>query len=128
MFSIPRTWGFGIDQRSDCRIAAQSQQAAAAGGPDARGRNAELGADLGMRHRRVLDNYLHTATAAGQHFAIGFTSGLRPPAAAPALAPRLATLQQATAWLEIERPNLHAAVDYAARARLPHAIQIPAAM
>ena len=77
---------------------------------------------------RLLDYYLHTATAAGQHFAIGFTSGHRPPAAASAWAPQLATLQQATAWLEIERPNLHAAVDYAARARLPHAIQIPAAM
>jgi hypothetical protein len=45
--------GLGADQGSDGRMAAQPVQAAAAGGPDAADRDAQLGADLGVRHRRV---------------------------------------------------------------------------
>ena len=78
---------------------------------------------------RLLDYYLHTAAAAGGHFATGLTADRPPTTDPPAWVPPLATLQQAAAWLEIERPNLHAAVDYAAaRARFLHATQIPAAM
>ena len=44
-------------QRSDGRIAAQLLQAAAAGRPDAPDRDTQLGADLGVRHRRVLDQH-----------------------------------------------------------------------
>jgi hypothetical protein len=43
--------------------------------------------------------------------------------------PQLSTPQQAVAWLETERANLHAAVGYAAACgRFQHAIAIPAAM
>ena len=78
---------------------------------------------------RLLDYYMHAAAAAGRHFTFGSTVGASPTAVPQAWAAQLATLQQATAWLEIERPNLHAAVNYAAaRARLVHATQIPAAM
>jgi len=79
---------------------------------------------------RLLDYYLHTALAAGRHFATS-TAVYRhlPPGDPPAYAPDVTTYQQAAEWLEAERPNLHAAVDYCAtRGRLPHAAQIPAAM
>jgi len=47
--------GFGVDQGGDCRMAAQLVQAAAASRPDALDRDAQPGADLGVRHWRVLD-------------------------------------------------------------------------
>src|SRR5215469_5818105 len=77
---------------------------------------------------RLLDYYLHTAAAAGRHFAY---PGRRrpPPGSPPAPAPELSTLGQAGAWLEAERANLHAAADHAAaHSRFLHAIAIPAAM
>ena len=70
---------------------------------------------------RLLDYYLHTALAAGRHFATRPSAyGRPPPGRPPAQAPDLSTLGQAAAWLEAERANLHAAADYAAgRGRLP---------
>jgi DNA-binding SARP family transcriptional activator/tetratricopeptide (TPR) repeat protein len=79
---------------------------------------------------RLLDYYLHTALAAGRHFAT-WPSAYRhpPPGRPPAQAPDLSALGQAGAWLEAERVNLHAATDYApSRACFPHAIAIPAAI
>jgi tetratricopeptide (TPR) repeat protein len=74
---------------------------------------------------RLLDYYLHTALAAGRHF----TSWDSGPRRSSAQAPDLLTLEEAGAWLEAERANLHAAADYAAgRARFPHAFAIPVAM
>jgi tetratricopeptide (TPR) repeat protein/transcriptional regulator with XRE-family HTH domain len=79
---------------------------------------------------RLLDYYLHTALAAGQHIPVYNPNlGSLPPARPPACAPTLATPAQAAAWLEAERANLHAAADYAAASELPrHAMLIPAAM
>ncbi len=57
--------------------------------------------------------------------------GRRPPAARatrPRSAPQLATSAEAAAWLEAERPNLHAAVGFAAEAMPLHAIAIATAM
>src|SRR5215831_2506509 len=64
---------------------------------------------------RLLDYYLHTAAAAGRHFA-SWASAYRfpPPGRPPAQAPDLSTLGRAAAWLEAERANLHAAAEYAA--------------
>ena len=79
---------------------------------------------------RLLDYYLHTTGAAGRHFASS-TAVYRhlPPRDPPAYTPDVTTYQQAAEWLEIERPNLHAAVDYCVtQGRLPHAAQIPTAM
>jgi len=79
---------------------------------------------------RLLDYYLHTALAAGRHFAPRTSTYRRSlPGHPPAQAPKLATLGQAVAWLEAERANLHAAADYAAtRGRSRQAIVIPAAI
>jgi tetratricopeptide (TPR) repeat protein/transcriptional regulator with XRE-family HTH domain len=79
---------------------------------------------------RLLDYYLHTALAAGRYFDTGASTYRRPPPGnPPARAPDLSTLGHAAAWLEAERANLHATVDYAAtRGRVGHAIAIPAAM
>ena len=87
---------------------------------------AEDSADCDAATVRLLDYYLHTALAAARHFASWADAYRRPPAGlAPAFAPGLSTLQQAVGWLEAERTNLHAAVDYAAASgREPHAVQI----
>jgi tetratricopeptide (TPR) repeat protein/transcriptional regulator with XRE-family HTH domain len=79
---------------------------------------------------RLLDYYLHTALAAGQHISRGNPSlGSLPPPRPPACAPALSAPGQAATWLEAERANLHAAADYAAANELPrHAMLIPAAM
>ena len=79
---------------------------------------------------RLLDYYLHTALAASTHIpARGPARRLPPPGNPPACAPQISTLRQATAWLEAERANLHAAAGYAAASELPlHAIAIPDAM
>ena len=68
--------------------------------------------------------------AADRHFASWTSTSSRPrPGRPPAHAPDLSALEQAAAWLEAERANLHAAADYAAgRGRSSHAIAIPAAM
>ncbi len=79
---------------------------------------------------RLLDYYLHTARAAGQHMPSWFTAeSPAPPGHPPASAPPVSTPRQAAAWLEAERANLHAAAGYAAASgRLLHAMLIPAAM
>ncbi|HYB86198.1 MAG TPA: tetratricopeptide repeat protein [Streptosporangiaceae bacterium] len=79
---------------------------------------------------RLVNYYAHVAAAASRHIATWTTAGGRlPPAGPPACAPPLATSGEAAAWLESERPNLHAALDYAAAREMPlHAIAIAAAM
>jgi tetratricopeptide (TPR) repeat protein/transcriptional regulator with XRE-family HTH domain len=79
---------------------------------------------------RLLDYYLHTAWAAGQHIPQWLTAeGPAPPGGSPATAPPMSTRRQAAAWLEAERANLHAAAGYAAASGRPlHAVLIPAAM
>ncbi|HEV3288815.1 MAG TPA: tetratricopeptide repeat protein [Streptosporangiaceae bacterium] len=87
-------------------------------------------ADRDAAAGRVLDYYLHTALAAGRHFEPRASAYRRPPPGhPPAQAPDLSALRQAAAWLETERPNLHAAADYAATCgRSRHAIVMPAVM
>jgi tetratricopeptide (TPR) repeat protein/transcriptional regulator with XRE-family HTH domain len=87
-------------------------------------------ADAGAAAGRLLDYYAHTAAAAGRHIETGITATARPlPGEPPAVAPPLSTAGQASAWLDAERANLHAAVGYAAaRGRPGHAIAIPAAI
>ena len=87
-------------------------------------------ADAEVATERLLDYYVHTALAADRYFVIRASTYDRPrPGSPPAQAPDLSTLGQAAAWLEAERPNLHAAADHAAAGgRSRHAIAIPAAM
>ena len=79
---------------------------------------------------RLLDYYLHTALAAGQHMPSWFAAeSPAPPGHPPASAPPVSTPRQAAGWLEAERANLHAAAGYAAATGRPlHAVLIPAAM
>jgi tetratricopeptide (TPR) repeat protein/transcriptional regulator with XRE-family HTH domain len=79
---------------------------------------------------RLLTYYAHVAAAASRHIATWTTAGGRlPPTSPPASAPQLATPSEAAAWLEAERPNLYAAVNYAAAKKMPlDAIAIAAAM
>jgi tetratricopeptide (TPR) repeat protein/transcriptional regulator with XRE-family HTH domain len=79
---------------------------------------------------RLLDYYLHTALAASTHIPALIAARARTPAVQPpAHAPQISGPSQATAWLEAERANLHAAVDYAAAsARTLHATGIAAAI
>jgi len=74
-----------------------------------------------------LNYYARTALAAGQHFR-SWPEDRNLLATGPlARPPGLTTLEQAAAWLEAERPNLHAATDYAgATGRHRLAVQIPA--
>jgi tetratricopeptide (TPR) repeat protein/transcriptional regulator with XRE-family HTH domain len=78
---------------------------------------------------RVVSYYSHTAAAASRHIATWTTAGGRaPPGGPPAHAPRLATPQEAAAWLEAERSNLFATVSYAAEALPQHAVAIATAI
>ena len=79
---------------------------------------------------RLLDYYLHTAVAAGQHVDWRPSIVGSPlPGPAPACAPELRTEEEAVAWLGTERANLHACVGHAAaHGRLVHAVRIPVAM
>jgi len=79
---------------------------------------------------RLLDYYLHTALAAGQHLPSSNPNlASLPPARPPESAPVLSTPGQAATWLEAERANLRAAADHAAVSELlRHAVLIPAAM
>jgi tetratricopeptide (TPR) repeat protein/transcriptional regulator with XRE-family HTH domain len=87
-------------------------------------------ADAEAAAGRLLDYYLHTAAAAGQHIETRVIAVSRPlPGEPPAVAPPLSTAAQSSAWLEAERANLHAAAGYAAASGRPgHAIAIPAAI
>ena len=79
---------------------------------------------------RLLDYYLHAALAASQRIP-GYTAVQGPPPAGqpPPHMPDVSSRARAAAWLEAERPNLHAAADYAAASgKHLHAVQIPAAV
>jgi len=91
---------------------------------------ADGSADAHLAVGRLVNYYAHVAVAASRHIATWTTAGGRlPPASPPASAPLLATPREAVGWLEAERPNLHAAVDYAATSGMPlHAIAIATAM
>jgi tetratricopeptide (TPR) repeat protein/transcriptional regulator with XRE-family HTH domain len=79
---------------------------------------------------RLVSYYAHVAAAASRHIATWTTAGGRPPPGRPpAMAPKLATAPDAAAWLEAERPSLHASVDWAAAHAMPgHAVAIATAM
>ena len=79
---------------------------------------------------RLVNYYTHVAAAAGKYVATWTTAGGRaPPGLPPGGAPPVTSSQQAAAWLESERPNLYAAVNYAAVEAMPlHAITIATAM
>jgi tetratricopeptide (TPR) repeat protein/transcriptional regulator with XRE-family HTH domain len=71
---------------------------------------------------RLLDYYVHAATAAGRHFKrTGYDDS-------PAWNPELATRDQAAKWLGAERGNLQAAVDYGAVRDWPAGVAIPVAI
>jgi tetratricopeptide (TPR) repeat protein/transcriptional regulator with XRE-family HTH domain len=91
---------------------------------------AEDSADCEASVTRLLDYYLEAALAAGRHF-VGWASpyGATRTWQPPTDAPDVSALEQAVAWLEAERANLHAAADYAARHGIsPHRAAIPDAM
>lgn len=96
----------------------------------ARGLAAHDPSDADAATERLLDYYLHTALAADLLIPLWDTAYRpRPAVSWPGDAPDLQTLADAAAWLEAERPNLHAAADHAAaRGRYLHAAQIPAAL
>jgi len=78
---------------------------------------------------RLVNYYAHVAAAASKHIATWTTAGDRPPPGSPpGSAPELATADEAAAWLEAERPNLHAAVDLAAETMPRYAVAIATAM
>ena len=88
-------------------------------------------ADCDAAAGRLLDYYLHAAVVASQRIAPwGTTAAGRLPAGGlTAGVPPLPTPEQAVAWLEAERPNLHAAVGYAAASgRSLHASAIPSVL
>ena len=87
-------------------------------------------ADAGAAAGRLLDYYLHTAAAASRHIETrNIAVGRAPPGMPPTAAPPLSTAGHASAWLDAERANLHAAASYAAASgRLGHAIAIAAAI
>ena len=96
----------------------------------ARGLAAADAADSRAAAGRLVNYYAHVAAAAAKHIATWTTAGGRPPPGLPpATAPPVASSRQAAAWLESERPNLYAAVNYAAVEAMPlHAITIATAM
>jgi tetratricopeptide (TPR) repeat protein/transcriptional regulator with XRE-family HTH domain len=85
--------------------------------------------DAGTAAARLVNYYAHVAASASQHIATWTTAGDRPPPGRPpGFAPTLATPDEAAAWLEAERPNLHAAVDFAGEAMPRYAVAIATAM
>ncbi len=75
---------------------------------------------------RLLDYYLHTAAAASRLVARR-PARIPPVASPPGDAWEPTSQDEATAWFEAERANLHACVDYAVAHALPiHAVWIPA--
>ena len=79
---------------------------------------------------RLIDCYLHATAAADRHLArrnsVGLPAITTPP---PAHAPPLSMVKQAASWIDAERNNLYAAVEYAAlHGRPAHAIAIPILM
>ena len=79
---------------------------------------------------RLLDYYLHTARAAGRHI-VRRSPAVMPaePVSTPAHTPGLATREDAVAWMNAERLNLHAAAGHAAsRGQSRYVTAIPAVM
>ncbi|MFF9727453.1 AfsR/SARP family transcriptional regulator [Streptomyces gardneri] len=78
---------------------------------------------------RLLDYYLHATTEADRHMArFAAPELVRTPSLPPAL-PVFRDVEDATAWMRVERENLRAAVEYAAdRRHMVHATRLPAAM
>jgi tetratricopeptide (TPR) repeat protein/transcriptional regulator with XRE-family HTH domain len=64
---------------------------------------------------RLMDYYVQAAAAIGRHFNRGDPAVGDPPAQLPLLRTR----KEAAVWLEAERSNLHAIVDYAALRKWP---------
>jgi tetratricopeptide (TPR) repeat protein/transcriptional regulator with XRE-family HTH domain len=88
-------------------------------------------ADCDAATGRLLDYYLHAAVVASQRIVPWGTTaaGRLPPGRLTVGVPPLPTPEQAVAWLEAERANLHAAVGYAAASgRSLHANAIPSAL
>jgi len=78
---------------------------------------------------RVVSYYAHVAADASKHIATWTTAGGRPPPGSPpAHVPRLATPQEAAAWLEAERSNLFVTVSSVAETLPQHAVAIATAM
>jgi tetratricopeptide (TPR) repeat protein len=84
----------------------------------------------GAASDRLLDYYLHTARAASRLLARRTSAGAAAVTVVPpAHAPELSTREDAVAWMDAERLNLHAAADFAARHDRPgHATAIATAM
>jgi tetratricopeptide (TPR) repeat protein/transcriptional regulator with XRE-family HTH domain len=87
-------------------------------------------AETGAATGRLLNYYLHTAAAASQCIPTWTTvHDSELPGVPPAHSPRLSSLEEATAWLEAERGNLHAATAHAAATGWAvHAVRLPAAL
>jgi tetratricopeptide (TPR) repeat protein/transcriptional regulator with XRE-family HTH domain len=78
---------------------------------------------------RLVNYYAHVAAAASKHIATWTTAGDRPPPGdPPGSAPEMADADEAAAWLDAQRPNLHAAVGFAAEAMPRYAVAIATAM
>jgi NB-ARC domain len=79
---------------------------------------------------QLMGYYLHTAHAADRHLARRTSTGLPAASGSPSSpAPQLSTRGQAAGWMDAERLNLQAAVDYAAsHGWLSYAITIPIVM
>ncbi len=78
---------------------------------------------------RLVNYYAHAAATASKLIATWTTAGGRPPPGSPpGSLPQLATSDEAAAWLEAERPNLQAAISFAAEMMPPHAIAMATAI
>jgi tetratricopeptide (TPR) repeat protein/transcriptional regulator with XRE-family HTH domain len=86
-------------------------------------------AESAAAEERLASYYAHVAAAASRHIATWTTAGGRPPPGRPpADAPRLDTAAAASAWLEAERPSLHAVIGAAADTRPGYAVAIATAI
>jgi tetratricopeptide (TPR) repeat protein/DNA-binding XRE family transcriptional regulator len=78
---------------------------------------------------RLVNYYAHVAAAASKHIATWTTAGDRPPPGdPPGSAPKIAGADEAAAWLDAQRSNLHAAVGFAAEAMPRYAVAIATAI
>jgi tetratricopeptide (TPR) repeat protein len=78
---------------------------------------------------RLVNYYAHVAAAASKYIATWTTAGDRPPPGdPPGSAPKIASADEAAAWLDAQRPNLHAAVGFAAEAMPRYAVAIATTM
>jgi len=90
---------------------------------------ADPAADREAALGRLLDYYVATARSADHHLAQRAVAAPSVTVVPPACVPDLATLEQAVAWMSVERLNLHAIFDHAAAHGQPgYAIAMSAAM